>query len=51
MESDLNYAVWLGGVIDFSAVGLDHDYAAGRFFDGVIYACEAEDVVYELLVS
>ena len=45
MESGLEDAVWLGGVIDFSAVGLDHGYAAGRFFDDVIYACEAKDVV------
>ena len=30
LESDLKYAVWLGGIVNLSAIGLDYDYAAER---------------------
>ena len=50
LESDLEDAVWLGSVVDFCAIGLDHDYVAGWWFNGVIYTCKAEDVVYGVLV-
>ena len=49
-ESDLKYAVRLGSVVDLSTIRLDHNHAAGRFFDDVIYACDAEDVIYGVLV-
>ena len=50
LESDLKYAVRLGGVVDLSTIGLDCDYAAGGFFDGVIYAYKAEEKFYRILV-
>ena len=49
-ESDLKDAVWLGGIVNYSTIGLNHDHAAGRCLDGVNHASKAEEEFYGMLV-